>query len=183
VTRAIQSSCLRVLAAAALLASAGCGYSLAGRGQFLPDYIRIVGVPGCLNQGSTIFNIDTIVSEQLSREFSNRRQYRVLPSSTGVDALLTCTIMSTTVTPTAVNNNNQASRYAFVITAGIEFKDVRADKILWQNPSLQVREEFDVTTSNAANDPAAFFGQDQNALSRMARTFGRTVVTSVLEAF
>jgi L-fucose isomerase-like protein len=169
--------------ALAPMATAGCGYSLAGRGQFLPDYIRIIGVPACINQGSTIFNIDTTLTEQLNREFANRRQYRVLPSASGVDAILSCRILSTAFTPTAVNSNNQASRYSFVITAGIEFKDVKADKILWQNPSLQVREEFDVTTASAVNDQAAFFGQDQNALLRMARTFGRTVVTSVLEAF
>jgi outer membrane lipopolysaccharide assembly protein LptE/RlpB len=169
-----------LLAPAAL---AGCGYSLAGRGTFLPDYIRLVGIPACINQGSTIFNIDNVLTEQLQKEFASHGHYRVLPSTTGVDAVLTCRIVSTTITPTAVNNNNQASRYAFVITAGIEFKDTKDDKILWQNPSLQVREEYDVTTASAANDPSAFFGQDQNSMGRMARTFGRTVVTSVLEAF
>lgn len=165
------------------LALSGCGYSLAGRGQFLPDYIRLVGVPACINQGSSIFNIDNVLTQQLQKEFASHGHYRTSSSVTGVDAVLLCTIKSTSFTPTAVNNNNQASRYAFVITAGIEFKDMKADKILWQNPSLQVREEYDVTTASVANDQAAFFGQDQNALGRMAQTFGRTVVTSVLEAF
>jgi hypothetical protein len=160
-----------------------CGYSLAGRGQFLPDYIRLVGVPPCLNQGSSIFNIDQVLTEQLQREFASHGQYRTEPSTTAVDAVLTCAIRSTSFSPTAFNANNQASRYAFVITAAIEFRDLQADKVLWANPSLQVREEYDVTTASAVNDPAAFFGQDQNALQRMAQTFARTVVTSVLEAF
>ena len=171
--------CLAILA----IASTGCGYSLAGRGQFLPDYIRIIGVPPCVNQGSSIFNIDTVLTEQLQREFASHGHYRTEPGSTNVDAVLTCAIRSSTFVPTAFTQGNQASRYAFVITAAIDFKDMKADKVLWSNPSLQVREEYDVSTGTQGNDPTAFFGQDQNALQRMARTFARTVVTSVLEAF
>lgn len=165
------------------VALSGCGYSLAGQGQFLPEYIRLIGVPPCLNQGSSIFNIDNILTEQLQREFASHGQYRTEPSATAVDAVLSCAIRSTSFSPTAFNANNQASRYAFVITAAIEFKDLQADKVLWANPSLQVQEEYDVTTASAFADQAAFFGQDQNALQRVARTFARTVVTSVLEAF
>lgn len=160
-----------------------CGYSLAGRGQFLPDYIRIVGIPQCVNQGSSIFEIDRILTERVQREFSSHGHYKVQPDTTGVDAILTCAIKSSVSTPTAFNASNQASRYAFVITAAIEFRDAKADKVLWANPSMQAREEYDVTTGTVANDPAAFFGQDQNALGRLAQTFARTVVTSILEAF
>ena len=56
---------LTVLALLACLALSGCGYSLAGRGSFLPDYIRIVGVPAFLSGhngkvawGSTAANVD-----------------------------------------------------------------------------------------------------------------------------
>ena len=30
---------------AVLVSSSGCGYALAGRGSFLPDYIRTIGIP------------------------------------------------------------------------------------------------------------------------------------------
>jgi hypothetical protein len=43
-----------VLTAAALATSIvllpGCGYSLAGRGSFLPDYIKVIGVPTFANR-------------------------------------------------------------------------------------------------------------------------------------
>ena len=162
----------------------GCGYSLAGRGKFLPEYIRTVGVPLCVNQGSSIFNIDNILTDRVRNEFVSHGHYRTEPAITGVDAVLGCKIMSSTFVPTVINANNQASRYALVITAAIEFKDLKTNKVLWANPSMQVREEYDVTSGGAsATDPAAFFGQDQNALLRMAQTFARTVVTSILEAF
>ncbi len=174
----LLASGLTVLA----LAVSACGYSLAGRGQFLPDYIRTIGVPPCVNQGSSIFNLDNMLTERLQTEFASHGHYRTQPSSTGVDAVLTCAIRSSIFVPSAFANN-QASRYNFIITAAIEFKDLKADKVLWSNPSLQVREEYEVTTGTQANDPTAFFGQDQNALQRVAQTFARTVVTSVLEAF
>src|SRR5690349_5364484 len=165
------------------VAVSGCGYSMAGHGKILPDYIRIVGVPQCINQGSPIFEIDRVLTERVRQEFASHGHYKTEPDTTNVDAVLTCAIKGSTAMPTAFTANNQASRYAFVITASIEFKDVKEDKVLWSNPSMQVREEYDVTTSTSANDQAAFFGQDQNALQRLAQTFARTVVTSILEAF
>jgi hypothetical protein len=164
-------------------ASSGCGYSMAGHGKFLPDYIRTIGVPQCINQGSPIFDIDRVLTERVRQEFAGHGHYKTQPDSTNVDAVLSCAIKGSTSAPTAFNSSNQATRYAFVITAAIEFKDTKADKVLWSNPSMQVREEYDVSTGTNINDPAAFFGQDQNALQRLAQTFARSVVTSILEAF
>ena len=39
------------------------------------------------------------------------------------------------------------------------------------------------TAFQAALDPAAFFGQDANALERMTSDFARTIVSAILEAF
>ena len=46
---------------------------------------------------------------------------------------------------------------------------------------MQFREEFDVATD--VNDPGVFFGQDANALERVATEFARSVVSAILEAF
>src|SRR5438093_1614120 len=101
------------------MALSGCGYSLAGRGKFLPDYIRIVGIPQCLNQGSQIFEIDRVLTERLQREFASHGHYKTEPDGTNADALLTCAIKSSTLQATAFTTNNQASRYTVVITASI----------------------------------------------------------------
>ena len=34
----------------ATLSSSGCGYALAGRGAFLPDYIKTIGIPAFANR-------------------------------------------------------------------------------------------------------------------------------------
>jgi hypothetical protein len=65
----------------------------------------------------------------------------------------------------------------------IEFRDLRADRVLWENPSLVFREEYEPSTGTGALDANAFFGQESNALQRIADGFARSVVSSILEAF
>jgi hypothetical protein len=55
--------------------------------------------------------------------------------------------------------------------------------VLWENPSLVFREEYEATQGTDALDPNAFFGQEANALERITTEFARTVVSSILEAF
>lgn len=46
-----------MLAIVLAAASSSCGYSLAGRGSFLPAYIRTIGVPLFVNQTS-VYDIE-----------------------------------------------------------------------------------------------------------------------------
>lgn len=160
----------------------GCGYSLAGRGSFLPAYIKIIGVPNFTNN-SSVFNVEQRITEKVRAELVGRGKYTVLPQSTGVDGVLSGEIQSVTLTPAAFSDQRQASRYVLTLSAKIEFRDVKADKVLWSNPSMQFREEFDVTNTSSALDPNAFFGQDAAALDRVATEFARSVVSAILEAF
>jgi hypothetical protein len=48
---------------------------------------------------------------------------------------------------------------------------------------MQFREEYEVTTALNALDPNAFFGQESNAVERIATNFARSVVSAILEAF
>ena len=55
--------------------------------------------------------------------------------------------------------------------------------MLWENPSLVFREDYENTSGSNALDPAAFFGQEVNALDRVSSDFARTIVSAILEAF
>ena len=168
--------------ALSLFLSTSCGYALAGRGSFLPDYIKIIGIPQFVNQ-TVVFDLDRVVTEQVRREFATHGHYKVNPDTTGVDAILTGTLKSSSFIPTTFNGN-QATRYTMVITAAVEFKDVKADKVLWANPALQFREEYDIPPSQGTViDTAAFFNQNQPALERLAQSLARSIVTAILEAF
>ena len=162
--------------------SRACGYSLAGRGSFLPLYIKTIGVPQFTNLTS-IPDVDRRVTERVRSELIGRGKWTVKPDATDVDGLITGDIVAISLAPAAFNAQQQATRYALTLTARVEFKDMKANKVLWSNPSMQYREEFDVTTATPALDATAFFGQDVNALERMATEFARAVVSAILEAF
>lgn len=168
--------------AAALIVQGGCGYSLAGRGSFLPAYIHTIGVPQ-FNNLTSIPDVDRRVTEKVRAELIGRGKWTVTTATTGVDAVLSGDVTAITIMPAAFNQQQQATRYAAALIARVEFKDLRANKVLWSNPAMQYREEFDVNTTTAAADATTFFGQDLNALDRMATEFARSVVSAILEAF
>ncbi len=174
------------LRAAAVLgtgvAVTGCGYSLAGRGSFLPASIRVVGIPEFVNNTS-LFEVEKRVTAKVRSEFIGRGRYKVETSANAVDALLTGEISSITVTPSAITEDRQASRYVITVTTKIEFRDVKADKVLWANPYLQFREDYELSNTDNVTDPTAFLGQDMNALDRLATELARTIVSAILEAF
>jgi hypothetical protein len=159
-----------------------CGYSLAGRGSFLPESIRTIGVPMFANHTSA-FDVERRITEKVRSELIGRGRYKVVPDSTGVDGLLTGEITAITLAPASFTEQRQASRIVFVMTAKIEFKEVATGKVLWSNPSMQFREEYEVTTGVTALDPSAFFNQDANALERISSNFARSIVSAILEAF
>jgi len=167
----------------AAVSCSSCGYALAGRGSFLPDTIKVIGIPDFTNN-TTFYQVEQVLTSKVRTEFIGRGKYKVLPQAADVDAVLKGEILSIGVTPAVFNQSQQATRYVITVTAKIEFRDLHADKVLWQNPAMVFREDYDVATAGTGvTDPATFFGQEVNALERVATDFARSVVSSILEAF
>jgi hypothetical protein len=161
----------------------GCGYALAGRGTFLPDYIKTIGVPNLVNN-TPVFDIELALTARMRQEFIGRGKYKVVPEATGADAVLTGEITSISASPTRFNDQQQAVSYAVVVVLKVQFRDEQQGRVIWENPALVFREEYDVIlVTGTATDPNAFFGSSNNALDRISTDFARTVVSSILEAF
>lgn len=166
-----------------VVSASGCGYTLSGRGSFLPDYIKTIGIPTFANR-TPIFNLETMVSDKVRSEFIGRGRYQIVPEANNVDAVLTGEITAATATvPVGVNQQQTAATYELTMTARAELRDVRGNKVLWENPALSFRQTYPSTGSQNPTDAAAFFAQDQNALDRMTSDFARTIVSAILEAF
>ena len=127
------------------LGSSGCGYSLAGRGSFLPAYIKTIGLPLFVNN-TPVFDVERRITEKVRAELIGRGRYTVKPETTGVDAVLLGEIVTIVLAPTAFNQQQQATRYSITLIARIEFKDLKTDKVLWSNPGLAFSEQHDLTT-------------------------------------
>jgi hypothetical protein len=171
------------MAAIGALAASGCGYALAGRGSFLPAYIRTVGIPQLTN-ATTFFQVEQFLTEKIRQEFIGRGRYAVIPAAEGADAVLTGSIASLSVTPAAFNAQQLATRYTFTMTLNVTFTDMRTNMPLWTNPSLTFREEYELSTrSNVAIQGETFVSQERSSLDRITTDAARTVVTAILEAF
>jgi Lipopolysaccharide-assembly len=166
----------------AALAHPGCGYSLAGRGSFLPAYIKTIGIPPFVNR-TQIFNLETLLTQKVRSEFIGRGKYQILPQNSDVDALLTGEVTAVTSVPVSFSANQVASRYAITMTARVELRDMKENKLLWENPAVIFRQEHEATSGRSNTDPVAFFQQDTGALERMSSEFARTIVSAILEAF
>lgn len=165
------------------LSTSGCGYALAGRGSFLPDYIRTVGIPQLVNN-STFFQVEQTLTEKVRAEFIGRGRYRVQPSPEDADAVVTGAVTSISVQPVGFTDQQLASRYLFVLTMKVEFTDARTSQVLWSNSALTFREEYELSTrSNTALEGATFLTQERSSFDRIADDVARTVVTAIVEAF
>ena len=172
-------------AVALLLAActASCGYTLAGRGSFLPEYIETIGIPTFENR-TPVFDVERLLTQEVRTAFIGRGSYRVQTDDTGAQARLSGVISNITIQPASFGAEQQASRYVLTLTAAIEFVDLTTNEVIWDNASLVFSDEYDVASgAGDVTNAAAFFGQRSNAVERMASDFATTVVSSILEAF
>jgi len=161
----------------------GCGYQLAGRGSFLPEYIETIGIPMFENETS-VFEIEQLLTEQVRQEFIGRGRYRVIAGELGVDGILNGVIRDITISPASFTADQQATRYVFTLTASIVFLDMTTQEILWENPRMVFSDEYEVATGDGSVESvSSFFGQRSNAVIRVATDFSEAVVSAILEAF
>ena len=174
---------LFALFVAVVSTSSGCGYSLAGRGSFLPSYIQTVGIPQLLNR-TPFYDVEQILTEKVRAEFIGRGKYRITPDATGADAVLNGEVIGIWVQPVGFTDQQLASRYQFTLQMKVAFVDSRTGQELWANEALTFREEYELQTrGNTALEGAAFLDQERSAFDRIATDIARTVVTAILEAF
>jgi hypothetical protein len=72
----------------------------------------------------------------------------------------------------------QASRYAITVTAKIRYGKVGEPEPIWSSEGFQFRDEYEV-----GSDPASFFDREEQAIDRLATSFARSLVATMLEAF
>ncbi|HWI19146.1 MAG TPA: LPS assembly lipoprotein LptE, partial [Vicinamibacterales bacterium] len=174
---------LRALPAlAAGVSAASCGYALVGRGSFLPDYIRTLGIPMFTN--TTPFQtVEQVFTQKVRLEFQSSRRYTVVPTDENVDGIVRGEITGISLAPAGLNDRQQATRVRVTVSVKMQFEDVKAQKTLWENPSLSFGDEYEVASPSSGNDVASFIGNDRVAFDRLSTDFARSVVSAILEAF
>lgn len=170
-------------ALAAGVVSTSCGYALAGRGSFLPAYIRLLGIP-MFGNATPYQTVEQVFTQKVRLEFQSSRRYTVVPSDEGVDGIVRGEITSITTSPVSLTDAQLASRYRVTVIVKIAFEDVKAQKVLWENPALSFSDEYELANPGSSGaDVSAFIGNERLALDRLSDDFARSVVSAILEAF
>lgn len=179
----IRRQIIRAIPAlAAGVGASACGYALAGRGSFLPDYIKTLGIP-MFGNTTPYSSVEQIFTQRVRAEFQSRGPYSVIPADVGVDGIVRGEITNINPQPVGFSAIQLASRYRFTVIVKVKFDDVKQNKTLWENPALAFSDEYELSSPGSAGDAAAFVGQERAALDRMSTDFARTVVSAILEAF
>jgi hypothetical protein len=173
---------LRVLPIAAAALGVSCGYALAGRGSFLPDYIRTLGIP-MFGNATPYQSVEQVFTQKVRLEFQSSRRYTVVPSDEGVDGIVRGQIESISLVPVSLNDQQLASRSRVTVVVKVAFEDVKTGKMLWENPSLSFSDEYELANPSSGQDVSAFVGNDRVAMDRLSTDFARSVVSAILEAF
>jgi hypothetical protein len=168
----------------ALLALPGCGYSLAGKGNFLPDYIATIAVPTFTNRSDRMA-VEEVFTRKVVEEFTSRGRYKIQAEESGADAVLSGTVISLVSAPTVLEGgsvddaeSSQASTYTVIVRAQVEFRDMVKDSVIWSNANFQFRDDYEI-----GENPEEFFDQEGLTLQRLAEEFAKSLVSSILEAF
>lgn len=154
-----------------------CGYTLVGRGAFLPDYIRVVAIPTFVNR-SPRFELEVRVTDAVTREFVSRGNYRVVGDQTGADAVLLGEIQSFDVRPIGLGRNEVADTWQVTVRARVTFTDLVANKVLFTNSSFVYQGQFDFPRTSAGTVDIEVASIDEVSVD-----FARAVVSSILEGF
>ena len=168
---------------AASVAGTSCGYALAGRGSFLPDYIRVLGIP-MFGNATPFQTVEQLFTQKVRLEFQSSRRYTVVPTDEGADGIVRGEITSISTSPVSLTDAQLASRYRVTVVVKIAFEDVKAQKVLWENPALSFSDEYELANpGSSGGDVSAFIGNERLAMDRLSDDFARSVVSAILEAF
>jgi hypothetical protein len=179
---AVRRVLVSVLMFAFCVGASGCGYALAGRGSFLPAYIRVVGIPQFENR--TTFSVEQVLTEKVRVEFIGRGKYRIRPEIAGADAVLTGELTAFSAQPVGFTEQQLASRYLFTIQMRVRFTDARTGEVLWSDDALTFRSEYELSTrGNTTLEGSSLVDQERSAVERISNDMARAVVTAILEAF
>jgi Lipopolysaccharide-assembly len=161
-----------------MLAGAGCGYHVAGRGANLPKTWHTISVPVFVNH-TLHYRLDQLFTGAVVRELEARTTYRTAPDPKAADAELLGQMTSIEAVPVLFDaSTGRATTMLVTVRAKVRLEDIATKKIIYRDDNLVFRDEYELSS-----DPKTFFDEESPALDRMARSFASQVVSGILENF
>ena len=141
----------------------------------LPKHIKTVAVPAFQFEAKGLrYRVESRFTEAVTREIIKRGNgLKVQGTLAGADAVLEGTIRNFSFSGVLLDSEGRARVYEVTIVTAVTIRDLREDKILYDNQNFIFRDSFEFTS-----DPRSFFNEEDPAVERMARAFAEAAVSA-----
>jgi len=143
----------------------------------LPKNIKTVAVPAFQVEAAGMrYRVESRFTEAVSKEIIRRGNgLKVQGTRNGADAVVEGNIRNFSFGGVLLDNQGRARVYEVTIVAAVTIRDLRNNKILYDNQNLVFRDSFEFS-----QDPRSFFNEEDPAVQRMARSFAEAVVSAMV---
>jgi lipopolysaccharide assembly LptE-like protein len=151
----------------------GCGYSTRGN---LPPHVKTVAVPIFKNLTQEPA-IENVITSAVVNAFVSGGKLKVVAVEQA-DSLLEGEITGYNVESIAFDPSINAQVFRLRVGLNVQFRDLRADVMLWRQEGLQERADFRV-----AGQVAQTIAVEEGAARQAALDIGRKIVSLALDRF
>jgi hypothetical protein len=143
----------------------------------LPKNIRRVAVPAFQTEPRGLrYRVASRFTDAVGREIIRRGNgLKVQGSTDGADAVVEGTIRDFRFTGVLLDRDGRARVYEVTIVSAVTIRDLRENKILYDNQNFVFRDSFEFS-----EDPRSFFNEEDPAVERIARSFSEAVVSAIV---
>ncbi len=171
------TTALAVLAVvAALLANAGCGYQLAGRGGNLPEYMRTLAVP-MFKISSFDFNLENVLTFAVIEEFERRGGMTIIDNPGEADAVIDGVIKKSEYRTFGDSTSGDLHvRVEFIVS--VTLRDQVENQTYYKDENFTFVEDYFIT-----GDITSVESNRIKAWEEASEDFAKRLVGSIVEGF
>lgn len=146
-------------------------------GTGLPKDIKTIAVPAFKFEVNGLrYRVESRFTEAVTREIIRRgKGLKVQGTLQGADAVVEGNIRDFSFGGVLLDREGRARVYEVTITAAVTIRDLRANKVLYDNQNFIFRDSFEFS-----EDPRSFFNEEDPAVERIARAFAESVVSTLV---
>lgn len=146
----------------------------------LPKNIKTIAVPAFqFEVEGARYRVESRFTEAVTKEIIKRgRGLEVQGSTENADAVIDGTIRNFNFYGVLLDREGRARVYEVQIVAAVTIRDLKTNKILYDNQNFIFRDSFEFS-----QDPRSFFNEEDPAVERMARAFAESVVSTIINGF
>ena len=146
----------------------------------LPANIKRIAVPAFqFEVRGARYRVESRFTEAVSREIIKRGRGLIVQGALeGADAVVEGTIRDFNFSGVLLDRDGRARVYEVTITAAVTIRNLKDNKILYDNQNLIFRDSFEFS-----EDPRSFFNEEDPAVERMSRAFAESVVSTIVNGF